>query len=132
MGDEGDVGQANAERIRREGANLDYEAEAREAIARSWELTDPTCQALALQDATAYAILNLPRTQERIVEAVGRIFRFGYVNYRGEASTREVVFHYFWYGHSEYHAEDQFFLRGMDVQKKEMRDFAVKDIKQWL
>ncbi len=52
--------QPQADRIRAEGAQLDCEAEAREAIARSWE-RDPACAHLALMDAQAWATLALVR-----------------------------------------------------------------------
>ncbi len=50
-----------AERIQREGKNLDYEQEAINGIVRSWTLNDPECQALALADAQAWATLHLAR-----------------------------------------------------------------------
>jgi hypothetical protein len=55
-------GAAQAKRIGECGKALDYEQEAIDAIKRSWELDDPTCQALALADAQAWATLHLART----------------------------------------------------------------------
>ncbi len=37
-----------------------------------------------------------------------------------------------WYGKTEFHPEEQYFLKAMDVDKKEERDFAVKDIIRFL
>lgn len=48
-----------AERIRSRGKSLDYEAEALESVARSWDHNDPACQALALADANVFATLHL-------------------------------------------------------------------------
>jgi len=33
-----------------------------------------------------------------------------------------------WYGLSEYHRDAQWFIRGMDLDKMKIRDFAEKDI----
>ncbi len=38
-----------------------YEIQALKALRRSWELEDPVCQALALQDAQVWAMLHLTR-----------------------------------------------------------------------
>jgi len=53
--------QDNANRIRREGTALDYEKEALDAVARSWEFEkdQPECMALALADAQVFATLHL-------------------------------------------------------------------------
>ncbi len=40
---------------------LNYEEQALKALKRSWELEDPTCCALALQDAQIWATLHLAR-----------------------------------------------------------------------
>lgn len=48
-----------AKRIRDKGKMLDYEAEALDSLARSWEHANPVCQALALADAQVYATLHL-------------------------------------------------------------------------
>lgn len=76
--------QANADRIRAEGHNLDPEAEAREAIARSWE-RDGECARLALMDAQAWATLAMVRAlriSRRIdyeeAEALARFFHDAY------------------------------------------------------
>lgn len=49
-----------ADRIE-QATDLDYEAEAIAAIVRSWRLTDPVCQALALQDGLVWATLHQAR-----------------------------------------------------------------------
>lgn len=50
-----------ARRIAEAGKSLDYEQEALNGLRRSWELTDPSCQALALRDAQVWATLHLAR-----------------------------------------------------------------------
>lgn len=44
---------------------FDYETRALMALRRSWQLTDPSCQALALADAQVYATLHLARMTMR-------------------------------------------------------------------
>lgn len=34
----------------------------------------------------------------------------------------------FWYGQTEYHKENQWFIKAYDVDKDDVRDFAVVDI----
>lgn len=66
--DEGMTGAERAALIRATGTGLDYEHEAIESIARSWEHDDNGCAALALQDAQAFALLHLARVLSRAVE----------------------------------------------------------------
>ncbi len=47
----------------KKGISSSYEQMAINAVKRSWELGDPICQALALQDAQVWATLHLARTQ---------------------------------------------------------------------
>jgi hypothetical protein len=37
-----------------------------------------------------------------------------------------------WYGHTEYHKEDQWLLKALDLDKNAERDFAVKDILRFI
>lgn len=58
------------------------------------------------------------------------IFTFVYTNYKGVISVRTIKPANIWYGISKYHAGEQWFLTGYDVQKGEFRDFAMRDIKE--
>lgn len=53
--------------------------------------------------------------------------RFHYRNYRGEESVRTVLPARLWFGTSDYHPEPQWFLSGLDLDKNEYRDFALRD-----
>lgn len=53
---------------------------------------------------------------------------FRYRNWRGETSTRTVVPQEVWFGSSEWHPAEQWFMRAFDVEKGEVRDFALLDI----
>lgn len=53
---------------------------------------------------------------------------FQYTNWRGDTSTRTIIPKRVWYGKSEWHPSDQWFLHGYDLEKSEVRDFALLDI----
>jgi predicted DNA-binding transcriptional regulator YafY len=54
---------------------------------------------------------------------------FTYRNWRGETSERTAVPIELWFGHSEWHPNDQWFMRATDIEKGDERDFALADIK---
>lgn len=59
--------------------------------------------------------------------------RFLYKNWKGNTRERTVQPISVWYGKTEYHPEDQWFLKATDVEEgDEQRDFALKDIEQFL
>lgn len=53
--------------------------------------------------------------------------KFSYTNWRGETSDREAVPNHMWYGKTEWHPENQWFMNAFDVEKQALRDFAVRD-----
>jgi len=55
--------------------------------------------------------------------------RVEYTNYRGETAVRVIVPILIWYGHTEYHPEDQWLLKALDKGKDQIRDFAMADMK---
>lgn len=58
--------------------------------------------------------------------------RFGYVNWEGKTAIRKVEPIEIWYGSTKWHPKKQWFLRAIDVEKKEERDFALRDIVKFL
>jgi predicted DNA-binding transcriptional regulator YafY len=58
----------------------------------------------------------------------GKPISFTYKNWRGESSRRTALPLRIWYGSSEWHPENQWFLRAHDMEKGEERDFALADI----
>ncbi len=54
--------------------------------------------------------------------------QFIYRNHRGEVAKRYVEPIRMYYGNTEYHPENQWFLEAVDIERKVVRDFAVKDI----
>lgn len=62
-----------------------------------------------------------------------RTLTFFYKNWRGEQGYRTVKgVPLIWYGNTEYHKEDQWFLKAYDVEKDAIRDFALADIVEFL
>lgn len=55
-----------------------------------------------------------------------------YTNWRGETAERTITPISIWFGHTEWHKEDQWLLKAIDTEKDAERDFALKDIKEWL
>lgn len=53
---------------------------------------------------------------------------FVYRNWRGEVAERRVEIRGLWYGSTEWHPEPQWFLKAVDLDKHESRDFALRDI----
>lgn len=53
---------------------------------------------------------------------------FSYKNWRGETKVYEVKPMHIWYGSTDFHKEEQFFLKAMDVTRNVERDFAINDI----
>lgn len=54
--------------------------------------------------------------------------RFDYVNWKGEASTRNVIVKKIFYGSNQWDKEEQFLMRAWDLEKNDFRDFAMKDM----
>lgn len=59
---------------------------------------------------------------------MGVNIQFDYVNWKGEKRHRKVLPKEVLYGSTEYHKEEQWLLRGLDLDKKEERIFAMKDM----
>ena len=57
---------------------------------------------------------------------------FIYINWKGEISKRTVLPIKVWYGYTDFHTENQWFLKAMDIDKTSERDFAMKDIIKFL
>lgn len=55
---------------------------------------------------------------------------FNYINYRNETSVRTVSPIKLWYGKTNYHKKEQWFLKAWDMDKEVERDFAFNDIRE--
>lgn len=54
--------------------------------------------------------------------------QFVYRNWRGETSVRTAVPIKIWFGKTSWHPDEQWFMKAIDVEKGEERDFALIDI----
>lgn len=54
-----------------------------------------------------------------------------YTNWQGVTSTRRILPVEIWYGSTEWHKEEQWLLKALDLDKQAERDFAMKDIEEW-
>lgn len=61
-----------------------------------------------------------------------KLVKIIYTNWRGETAKRTVSPIKIWFGSTEWHKEDQWLLKALDIEKNSERDFALKDIQQWL
>jgi len=54
-----------------------------------------------------------------------------YKNWRNTTAWRHVRPARIWYGKTQHHPEDQWFLDAIDLRKNVPRSFALKDIGRW-
>lgn len=54
--------------------------------------------------------------------------RIRYKNWRGEVSIRNIEPRGLWFGSSEWHPEQQWFIQALDLDKNGIRDFALRDM----
>lgn len=59
---------------------------------------------------------------------VGMLIEFTYANHRGITALRKAVVVEFAFGATEWHPEAQMLMNGFDIEKKEQRSFAIKDM----
>ena len=58
---------------------------------------------------------------------VDQPFSGWYKNYKGKVQWRTILPIELWYGSTEWHKSEQWFLKAFDPQKDELRDFALSD-----
>ncbi|TIN05581.1 MAG: hypothetical protein E5Y14_32810 [Mesorhizobium sp.] len=63
-------------------------------------------------------------------EAALAELQFAYTNHRGESGRRRVVPIRVWFGSTNWHPTQQWFLRALDLDKDEERDFAFADVRE--
>jgi hypothetical protein len=57
---------------------------------------------------------------------------FEYINWEGKKAFRKVLPITVWYGKTKWHPKNQWFLKAVDLEKEEEREFALKDIIRFL
>jgi hypothetical protein len=58
----------------------------------------------------------------------GSVVVFTYTNYRGEKANRKAIVKGLFWGTSLYHKGPQLFMRGLDLDKMQYRDYAACDV----
>lgn len=58
----------------------------------------------------------------------GVVNTFKYKNHIGRVSIRVVIPFHLKYGSTEFHTEEQWLLEGYDMERKDFRTYALKDI----
>ncbi len=77
-----------------------------------------------------HTIYTLSLHETAIVKYM-KVVTFIYTNWKGVQATRVIRPIELWFGKTEYHPEEQWLLKALDVEKNEERDFAMKDIEAW-
>lgn len=54
-----------------------------------------------------------------------------YTNWRNETAERNIEPIQIWFGKTEWHNEEQWLLKAIDLDRNVERDFAIKDISEW-
>ncbi len=54
-----------------------------------------------------------------------------YKNWRGEVAERTIIPLSIFLGKTEFHKEEQWLMRVYDLDKKDYRDYALKDVQDW-
>lgn len=67
----------------------------------------------------------------RIGGLIGSSWKIMYTNYRGVEALRHITIKDVYVGSTIYHPQMQMLMRAYDHDKKEVRDFAVKDVQIW-
>lgn len=58
-----------------------------------------------------------------------RPVQFSYMNYKGEFRRRKAVMIGIYWGSNQWHPEPQWLVQGEDLEKGELRTYALKDIR---
>lgn len=54
-----------------------------------------------------------------------------YRNWKGITSERNILPERIWWGSTEWHPEPQWMMRALDLDKSEIRNFAMQDVLSW-
>jgi len=61
-----------------------------------------------------------------------KTLNFLYKNWQGKISERHVIPIKIWFSCTEYHKEEQWLMKALDIDKNAERDFALIDIIKWI
>lgn len=74
---------------------------------------------------------QLAETHARIRDVESSVVVIDYLNHALEQSVRTIIPVNLWFGETKWHPVKQWLLDAIDLDKKAMRTFAVKDIAAW-
>ena len=57
--------------------------------------------------------------------------RVVYTNWKGVTAIRNIIPVRIYFGNNEWHSESQWLLEALDLDRKAIRTFAMKDIRAW-
>lgn len=60
------------------------------------------------------------------------VLKVRYKNWKNEIAARNIIPLDIYYGSTEYHKDEQWLLKVWDLDKKDYRIYALKDIQEWL
>ena len=55
-----------------------------------------------------------------------------YKNWKGETGIRSIIPLNIFYGNTEYHKEEQWLMKVWDLDKKDYRTYALRDVLKWI
>lgn len=61
-----------------------------------------------------------------------KVVKVRYKNWKGRIAVREIFPIKLWFGFTEWHPEEQWLLKVYDMDKEAVRDYAMKDIIEWM
>jgi predicted DNA-binding transcriptional regulator YafY len=64
-------------------------------------------------------------------DLIEHLVEIDYTNYQGMRSLRRVIPYEIRFGTNDWHLEPQWLLVGLDVDKGQFREFALKDMHFW-
>lgn len=73
--------------------------------------------------------MTIEKNNEASIDVTGVSYiEFNYVNWRGLTSYRKVRVKQMYYGTTEHHLRSQWLMEALDLDKREMRIFAMEDM----
>ena len=66
-----------------------------------------------------------------VMPELHKIVTISYKNWKGVCSWRRILPLEIWFGMTKWHPKQQYFLKAQDLNKNEVRDFAMSDINEW-
>jgi len=66
-----------------------------------------------------------------ISKDLSKAIKIKYTNWEGKTATRYIIPQKLWYGDTEWAKEDQWLLTAYDLDKRAIRHFELRGLKEW-